>query len=182
MDWLHYAKLLHVVFAIAWVGGGVTLFALGLMADMRKDDAATATVLEQVVMLSPIWFIPTSLLTFVFGVIMAFGYGIWSLAWIVLGLLGFLATFSIGFFILKPTSEAFTAANKAGRTADAKAAGQKMLGVSKFDYSLMFVVIADMVLKPQWSDWLLLLIMAAILAAAGYFFLYPMLRPKPAAA
>jgi uncharacterized membrane protein len=182
IDWYTVAKFIHVCAAIAWVGGGITLFTLGLMANRRADDAGSAKVIEQVSFLSTRWFIPSSMVTLIAGLIMAIGYNLWGQAWVVLGLLGFLATFAIGFFILKPTSEAIDAANKAGRQADAKAGGQKMLTVSKFDYTLLFVVVADMVFRPQWSDWLLLLIMAVVLAGAGYLFLYPMFRPKAAAA
>ena len=129
--------------AICWVGGGVILFFAGLMADRRKDDAGTSSVLKLVVILSPIWFIPMSLLTLIFGLIMAFGYNLWSEAWIILGLLGFLTTFCIGLFILKPTSEKFTAHYDAG-VAERRPRHEDA-DVSKFDYVLLFTVIFDMV-------------------------------------
>jgi uncharacterized membrane protein len=173
MDWYLIVKYLHVVTAICWVGGGVILFFAGLLADMRKDDAQTSSVLKLVVVLSPIWFIPMSLLTLIFGLIMAFGYGLWSEAWIILGLLGFLTTFCIGLFILKPTSEKFTAHNDAGRHAEAKAEGAKMLTVSKFDYVLLFAVIFDMVVRPAWSDVVPLVIIAVAVIGAGVVFLLP---------
>ena len=182
LDWYSIAKYVHVMSAVAWVGGGLVLFFLGLLARRRNDEAASAQVFKQVVLLSPIWFIPISLVTLIAGVIMAFGYALWGQAWVVLGLLFFLATFSIGFFILKPTSEAVDAAEKAGRREDVKAGGEKMLAASKFDYTLMFVVIADMVMKPQWNDWPLLLIFVVVLGGAGYLYLYPMFKPKAAVA
>ena len=129
-------------------------------------------------MLSPIWFIPISLLTFVFGLIMAFGYNLWSEAWIILGLLGFLATFSIGFFVLKPTSEAFTKFNEAGQVAEAKAQGAKMLAVSKFDYVLLFTVIFDMVVRPTWSDIVPLVIIAIAIVGGAALFLVPALTSR----
>lgn len=152
MDWYLIVKYLHVITAICWVGGGIVLLAAGILADMRKDDAGQSNVLKLVVILSPVWFIPMSLLTLIFGLIIAFGYNLWSEAWIVLGLLGFLTTFCIGLFILKPTSEKFTAHYEGGRMAEAKAEGAKMLTVSKFDYVLLFAVIFDMVVRPGWSS------------------------------
>lgn len=175
MDWYLIIKYLHVVTAVCWVGGGVILFFAGLMADKRKDDTGTSSVLKLVVILSPIWFIPMSLLTLIFGLIMAFAYNLWSEAWIILGLLGFLTTFCIGLFVLKPTSEAFTAHYEAGRSAEAKAQGQKMLAVSKFDYVLLFAVIFDMVLRPSWGDIIPLIIIAVAVVGGALVFLLPAL-------
>jgi uncharacterized membrane protein len=178
MDWLIIVKYLHVVSAVCWVGGGVVLFFAGLLAEMRKDDTGTSSVLKLVVILSPIWFIPASLLTLIFGVIMAFGYGLWGEAWIILGLLGFLTTFSIGFFVLKPTSEAFTAHYEAGRHAEARTQGLKMLAVSKFDYVLLFTVIFDMVFRPSWSDIVPLIIIAIAVIGGAVLFLIPALTSR----
>lgn len=178
MDWYLIVKYLHVVTAICWVGGGVILFFAGLMADRRKDDTGTSNVLKLVVILSPIWFIPMSLLTLIFGLIMAFAYNLWSEAWIILGLLGFLATFCIGLFVLKPTSEKFTAHYEAGRASEAKAEGMKMLTVSKFDYVLLFAVIFDMVVKPGWSDVVPLVIIAIAVIGAAVIFLAPALASR----
>lgn len=182
MDWVVFIKYLHVISAVAWVGGGVVLFATGLLAEMRKDDKTSADVLRIVVIMSPVWFIPTSLLTLVFGLIMAAVYNLWGQAWIVLGLLGFLTTFCIGLFILKPTSEAFTNFNNAGQAAEAKAQGMKMLTVSKFDYVLLFSVIFDMVVRPQWGDILPLAIIIVAVAGGAALFLLPVLMNQRAAA
>lgn len=178
MDWFVIVKYLHVVTAICWVGGGVILFFAGLLADMRKDEAGTSNVLRLVVVLSPVWFIPMSLLTLVFGLIMSFMGNLWSEAWITLGLIGFLITFCIGLFILKPTSEKFTAHNDAGRIAEAKAEGAKMLAVSKFDYVLLFSVIFDMVVRPGWSDIVPLVIIAIAIVAGAALFLLPALASR----
>lgn len=182
MDWLLVVKFLHVASAVIWVGGGFVLFLSGLLAERRKDDPQVAEILRIVVVLSPIFFIPVSLATVIFGVIMAATFNLWSQAWIILGLLGFIATFCIGLFILKPTSELFTKYNNAGQVAEAKTQGAKMLTASKFDYVLLFAVIFDMVMQPQWSDWVPLLIIAIAIAAAGYFFLYPLLSGRATAA
>ena len=171
LDWYSIFKLLHVAAATAWVGGGLILFFLGLRATAQKDETARMQVIGQVIVLSPIWFIPASLATLVLGVVLAFIGGLWSHAWIILGLAGWAATFATGNFVLKPTAEAIGKANAEGRTAEANALGEKILQVSKFDYTMLFVVIADMVLKPAWSDLLTLAIMAVALIAAAVMFL-----------
>jgi uncharacterized membrane protein len=181
MDWFIVIKYLHVVSAICWVGGNAVLFFAGLLADWRKDDVGSANILKLVVVLSPLWFIPTSLLTLIFGLIMAFGYNLWDNAWIILGLLGFLTTFCIGLFILKPTSEAYTKFNEAGQAAEAKALGTKMLTMTKFDNVLLFAVIFDMVVRPSWSDVVPLVVIAIAVVGGAVLFLVPALSSRGAA-
>jgi len=171
LDWYSIFKFLHVAAAVAWVGGGLILFFLGLRAEAQKDEAAQMRVIDQVTALAPIWFIPASLATLVLGIIVTFFGGLWSQAWVILGLVGWAATFVTGNFVLKPTAEAIGRANAEGRTSEAQALATKILQVGKFDYTMLFLVIADMVLKPGWGDLLTLGIMAVILAFAAVMFL-----------
>src|SRR5688572_1492649 len=170
LDWYSIFKLLHVVAAVAWVGGGVVLFFLGLRANAQKDDAAQMRVIDQVIALAPIWFIPASLGTLLTGLVVTFVGGVWSQAWVILALVGWAATFVTGNFVLKPIAEAIGKANAEGRTGEAQALGRKILQLSKFDNTMLFVVIADMVLKPGWGDLLTLGLMAVILAVAAVMF------------
>ena len=59
---------------------------------------------------------------------------------------------------------------------------RKMLQVARFDYTMLFMVVADMVLKPSWTDFVSLGVIFIVLAAAAYFFLYNGLRSEPVAA
>jgi hypothetical protein len=45
----------------------------------------------------------------------------------------------------------------------------------------LFVVVADMVFKPTFSNWLLIVIMIAVVLVAAYLFLRPVLMPVPTA-
>ena len=58
-----------------------------------------------------------------------------------------------------------------GRETDAYPLGRKLLQAAKFDYVVMFVVIADMVIKPGPADIATLLVLAAILLGGGLLFL-----------
>jgi uncharacterized membrane protein len=181
LDWYSIFKLLHVVAAIAWVGGGVVLFFLGLRASAQKNETAKMQIIDQVIVLSPIWFIPASLSTLAFGIVLAFVGDLWSQAWIILGLIGWAATFATGNFVLRPAAEAIGRANAAGRAAEANALGEKILQVGKFDQTMLLLVIADMVLRPSWSDVLTLGIMAVILIIAAVTFLPAAFRTTAAA-
>ena len=182
MDWYTIFKFLHVASAVCWVGGGVIMMYLGLLGERAKDVDAQMTVVKQTASLATTWFIPASLATVVLGIITATIGGLWSEAWVVLGLLGFAATFSTGFFVIRPAADTIAKLETEGKRDLAMGHGKKLLQVSKFDYVMLFTVIADMVLKPAWSDIVLLVVMAVVLAAGAALFLLPALSAKPAVA
>jgi uncharacterized membrane protein len=178
MDWYAIFKFLHVVAAVCWVGGGVVLMFQGLVAARANNHAAQMTVIKQTAGLANNWFIPASIGTLIFGAVAATLGNSWSDAWVILGLAGFAATFCTGFFGIRPLAESIAKAEAEGR--DAGNYGGKMLQIAKFDYVMLFTVIADMVLKPQWSDTILLMVMAVVLVVGAVLFLLPGLRPATA--
>lgn len=164
MDVYLVFKLLHVLSAVVWVGGGLCLMVLGLFANSRDDDAEMLHVVESVAFMGNRWFMPASLLTVIFGAIATFlGPGFGEL-WILLGLAGFASAFVTGTFVFKPQSEKLVALIADGRQAEAVSIGRRLLNVAKFDYTVMFLVITDMVLKPGLHDIPVLAVMAVVLA------------------
>lgn len=171
MDLYSIFKLLHVITSIAWVGGGMTLLASAIFNVRDSGPAAAIRSTQAIGSLAMRWFLPASGLTLVFGVITTIIGGLWSEAWVILGLVGFAATFLTGHFILRVKSQKMGALMKDGREAEAVTEGLALLRVSKFDYAVILLVVAAMVLKPGWSDYLTLGIMAAVLIAGAVFFL-----------
>jgi len=171
MDFYTIFKFLHVVAAMAWVGGGVTLFAMVIFAERAKDDAEMMRLLAGVGMMGNRWFLPASLLTLVFGIIATTLGGLWTELWVVLGLAGLVASFLTGHFVLRVKAMEAGRSMAKGDLAQAAATGRKLICVAKFDYVVLFAVVADMVLRPGWNDFLTLGVLAAVLAAAAYFFL-----------
>jgi uncharacterized membrane protein len=180
MDAYTIFKFLHVLSAICWAGGGLALLFLGIIAERQNDKAATAQVMGVMGRLGNIWFMPTSILTVIFGVTMAFLANLWSELWIMLGLAGFLSTFLTGTFLLKPRGDRAVALAGEGRFDEAEAIGREILTAAKFDYTVMLVVIGLMVFKPSLGDVEVLGVMAAALVAGAIFFLMPVLRSRPA--
>ncbi|MDB5541375.1 MAG: putative integral rane protein [Devosia sp.] len=176
MDLYTIFKFLHVAAAMAWIGGGVTLFAMGMFAASRKDEAEMMHVLGSVGFMANRWFVPASLATLVFGIAMATLGGLWGQAWVVLGLLGFAATFCTGHFVLRIKAMEAGALMGEDRVSEAAAVGRKLMQVAKFDYAMLFTVVALMVFKPAWTDFVTLGLAAAVLLAAGWFFLAGGLR------
>jgi len=92
-----------------------------------------------------------------------FGY-----LWIVLGLIGYAATFVTGFFFLRPASERVgqEMERQGGRlTPELRANIRKLIVTARVDYVTFALVVLDMVAKPTGDDTGLLVAMAAILVA-----------------
>jgi uncharacterized membrane protein len=183
MDTYTALKFLHIAFATAWLGGGLALVLLGMLAERARDEARLMTVVDQVVAVAHRVFIPSTGFVLLFGVLMVWtaGYS-WGDAWIVLGLLGILVTGGLGARVLTPLAEqATTFAATPGKQPEAFAAARRLLAIAKFDMVMLFSIVLLMVAKPGWSNWPLLLVVAALLALAGLAFLRPSRRMPVAA-
>ena len=86
-----------------------------------------------------------------------------------LGLLGFAATFVTGLFLLKPRADAINAiiARDGGMSEEAAAETRRLLLLTRIDYAVLFMVIADMALKPTAEDVWTLVAMAAVIAGVS---------------
>jgi uncharacterized membrane protein len=159
----------HIVAAILWLGGGFMLLLTGVRAQRANDQEGLQRAVSTTAALGATYFIPASLVVLVFGLLMVFD-GPWDFdqLWIILGLLGYAATFLTGLLIIKPTSERIDRlVGEAGGklTPPAQAEAERLLAFARIDYTVLFVVVADMVLKPTADDVGTLLLMAAVLAA-----------------
>ena len=172
MDFYSIFKFLHVICAIAWVGGGMTLIAAHVLATRANGDAEFFSSLNIMNALGKTWFVPASMLTLVTGILTTAMGGMWFSLWVLLGLAGFAWTFFTGIRFIEPSGRKIAETVAAGRTDEALIAGKRMMQIIKFDYTVMLVVIADMVLKPHWTDIPLLVLFVAVLGAGAYFFLY----------
>ena len=183
MDWYLILKFLHVAAAVIWIGGAFVMVMLGIRADGQADDRVLVDVVRQVAWAADRIYVPASIATLVFGLLLAWIGALWSNLWIILGLLGVAATVGLGILVLTPLAKkadaGFTAS---GVTPDVVATSREILTIARFDLVLLFTVIADMVLKPGLSDWPALALMALALVAAGFFWLAPVWSRKPAMA
>jgi uncharacterized membrane protein len=172
---------LHISAAIIWIGAGFLLNVQGARADMRGDQEGIRRVLEDAGAFANILFIPASLAAFVTGLLLVLD-GPWSFdqLWIVLGLAGFAATFATGLFVLKPRSEKLAALveRDGGLSPEALAAARQLMFLGRTDYIVLFLVVADMTLKPTKDDVGTLVAMAAILVAGVA---YVMVKARSAA-
>jgi hypothetical protein len=168
MDWYSIVKFLHILSATLWVGGGFVLFLLGVLAERAGSVEEKLQAIRANGQLGGRFFAPMSMLTLIFGLIMCgFWVGFADL-WIVIGLVGYATTFSIGMFIFKPIGERIGAMiAKEGISPAVLAMGQRMSSVARLDYAVMLVVVADMVLKPTMHDVGILAVMIVVVVVGA---------------
>ena len=158
----------HIVAAIIWLGSGLLLQVLAYRAERAGDDATLAKVADDAAQLAQVLFIPASLVVLLLGVALTID-GPWSLdyLWIVLGLLGYLATFLTGVLVMEPTSKKITqlVERDGGMSPEAMLETKKLLAKGRVDTVVLYLVVAVMVLKPTGDDVGLLVAMAVIVAA-----------------
>ncbi len=110
--------------------------------------------------------------------------GDWSLGslWLVLGLLGYAATFATGIAVIKPRSEhiARLIGRDGGMGPEAAYESRRLLALARVDYVTLVLVLFDMAVKPTGDDVIVLVLMAAVLVAGVVFTLTKANSVRPA--
>jgi uncharacterized membrane protein len=167
MTWYEFLLWVHISASVIWVGAGFLLVVLAMRADRTDDEAQIARILNDNAWLATRLFIPASLTVVAAGVLLTIdGPWEWDQLWIVIGLLGYLATFLTGLTVLRPRGDAIAAAieRDGAMTPVSLADARRLLALARIDYVVLFLVIADMAMKPAGDDVGLLIGMAAIFA------------------
>jgi hypothetical protein len=183
MTYYEVLLLVHVLGVAVWLGVGVALLVIGNRFRTGGDNAGLKSLFDQTEWLTQRIFIPVSLLVLVAGILLVIE-GPWSFGdlWVVLGLAGFAATFLTGILVLKPRSEAIAAdLQRGGMTDDVARDIGSMFTRMRIDYTVIALVVADMVLKPTGDDVGTLALMAVVLVAVVVLVLRSE-RSAPAAA
>jgi uncharacterized membrane protein len=170
MTLYEFLLFVHIAATVVWVGAGLCSLVLAIGYDRDSDEPAIRRFLADQERLATRLFIPASLTVVIFGIALVIESDAWSFdqLWIVLGLVGFAATFVTGLFMIKPASERIGAAmeREGGRlTPELRTDIRKLIVMARLDYVTLFLVIADMVIKPIGDDVGVLIGMAAILIA-----------------
>jgi len=141
-------KLIHVLAAIVWVGGGTltlvfTWRALGAEREHRLGFARDVEVLSNRV------FAPASVVALVFGILMVLDIDAYdfSQAWILIGIIGLAASVILGMGFFGPQTKRLVTEISAD---DPKAEGRLALvaKMSALDMTILYVVVWAMVTKP----------------------------------
>ena len=150
-DWYALFKAVHVLFAVIWVGGGVTIMIHAIRAQRARDPEGIVTVAKQAAFMGEKVFAPVGLVTFLLGIAMMINtcWG-WGRFWVVAGLVGYATTFVVGIAVLSPAAKKIDASAEAnGPTHPTTLALiDRIMLVARFDGALLMLVVIDMVTKP----------------------------------
>lgn len=177
-------KLVHVLAAITWLGSALFLQALVYRANQTKDRALMMSLSGSAEWMARRVFIPSALVVLVLGVVVVLDSP-WEFdeLWILVGLAGFLVSFLVGIGLIEPEGKRIgqTIERHGPDAPEVAASLRKINTISRAELVILYVVAADMVVKPTTDDTGSLLVGALIVvaAAAAAFWL---LRSQPAPA
>jgi uncharacterized membrane protein len=150
-NWYGLFKVVHVIGAVAWVGGGLILTILAMRAERSSDPRETATIARQAAFAGERVFAPVGLLVFLMGIAMVINLHLgFATSWIVIGLIGYAITFLTGLLVLGPLAKRIgqLIETKGPEAPETQAAIQRILLLARVDMGVLLLVVADMVLKP----------------------------------
>lgn len=174
--------LLHVLVAVLWVGGGVTMGIAGLQALATHDPLAVASAARTSGRIGRTIFTPSSLVVGLSGVALVADLGLpWREGWIVFALAAWLGSFALGMAFFGPQGARVgrLAAERGPADPEVQRRIRRILAVSRAVGVLLLLVIVDMTVKPAGADlaWLLVVgIPLTVLAVAA-----DRLLPRPVA-
>ena len=150
-DWYSLFKAIHVLFAVIWVGGGVTIMIHAIRAQNARDPQGIVTVAKQAAFMGEKVFAPVGLVTFLMGIAMMINtsWG-WGHFWVILGLLGYASTFIVGLAVLSPLAKRIdhSAEEKGPTHPDTLALIDRIMLIARVDVAVLIIVVLDMVTKP----------------------------------
>jgi uncharacterized membrane protein len=150
-NWYATFRVLHVVLAVLWVGGGILLTILGLRAERSDDPNEMATLAGQAAFAGERIFAPAGLLVLLLGIAMMVNTDLgWSQTWVIVGLAGYAVTFATGIGVLSPLAKKLGAniAELGAEHPGTQGTIRRILMIARVDVAVLIVVVADMVVKP----------------------------------
>ena len=150
-NWYSLFKAGHVLFAVIWVGGGVSIMIHAIRAQRTYNPEDIVTIAKQAAFMGEKVFAPVGLVTFLLGIAMIINtsWG-WGHFWIIAGLIGYAATFIIGVAILSPLAKKIdqSAEHNGATHPETIALIERIMLIGRFDVAVLMLVVLDMVTKP----------------------------------
>lgn len=150
-NWYSLFRVVHVVVAVFWVGGGLTLTVLGLRAESLDDPAEIATLARQAAFVGEKIFAPAGLVVLAMGIAMMINtdWG-WGTFWIDAGLIGYASSFVVGVAVLSPLAKRIVASSEQNGATHPETVAliNRIMLIARVDVAVLLLVVADMVTKP----------------------------------
>jgi uncharacterized membrane protein len=143
--------MLHIFFAVVWVGGGTVIAILAFMLDRARDPVQIGRFGAMTEKIGLRVFLPSSLIVLVLGFVLvhkgSWGYGHF---WVIFALLGWATSFCVGLFVLTPLAKkvATVIPEKGIEDAEAQALLRRIVLVDRWQVLVLLLTVADMAAKP----------------------------------
>jgi uncharacterized membrane protein len=162
--------LLHIVFAIVWLGGALALSILGTRIAKARDSARMVAFARDAEWMGNHIFLPASALVLIFGFLMIHaGFPAFDQLWIQLALGLFGVTVLTGALFLGPQAGkiAKLIEQHGKESTEVQEQIRRVLLVSRLDLLTLYSIVVVMVAKPGSDNALLFTIWAIVLAVAA---------------
>lgn len=143
--------MLHIFFAVVWVGGGTVIAILAFMLDRERDPVQIGRFGAMTEKIGLRVFLPSSLIVLALGFVLvskgSWGYGHF---WVIFALLGWAASFCIGLFVLTPLAKkvAQVIPEKGIDNPEAQALLRRIVLIDRWQVLVLLLTVADMAAKP----------------------------------
>jgi hypothetical protein len=148
-DWL---VLGHILAAITWVGGAITMQIVGGRLVRAESPEAVAAFARTAEWIGPRLYMPASLAVLGFGIAMVAVSETWSIGelWIILGLVGIAISAIGGAVFFGPQAKRIGEAlrSEGAESERAQALIRRLFAVGRLDLLILLLIVADMVFKP----------------------------------
>jgi uncharacterized membrane protein len=187
VTWFSFLLFVHVAMAVIWIGGGLMMQFFAMRASMSGDPSRMAAVGQDIHWIANRLFIPASLLAFVSGLLLVIESDFYGFGddWIVIGLALYATTFLAGLLYLGPEAARVGKLSAEG-SPETGARSARLIFLARLDLTLLFLIIYDMTVKPDFGDAASILwgVVGAAVAAGVVYWRYRLAlsRPAPAAA
>jgi uncharacterized membrane protein len=141
----------HILCAVLWVGGGVSVHILGRWVANTGDPERMVAFNRDAVKIGNVFYAPLALVLIVVGVLLVEEVGYeYSELWIALGFLGWLFSLVVGLGFYAQQARKIEAAVVAdGPTSVAAQEGiRRILLINSIEITVLVLVVIDMAIKP----------------------------------
>ena len=145
-----FLLFIHVLAAVIWVGGGITINLLGNRMVKESNPETMARFAGHTAFIGSRVYAPTSALLFLVGVLMTLDRWSFRDLWIAIGVVGFLYAFITGAAIIGPLSGRTSKliAERGAGDSQVTANIKKLFLFGRLEALVMIIVIGAMTLKP----------------------------------
>jgi uncharacterized membrane protein len=149
--WYFVFKMLHVGASVVWVGGGIFLTIIAVLAELADDDDQLLQIGHWAENVAGRLFPLMSFVVLGFGIAMTSNGDIpYNQFWLIFGLVAWALSAATGIAFLGPEAKRLNraAAEFGPKAPEVKARLRRILLVVRVDVALMFLIVFDMVAKP----------------------------------